>query len=384
MSAFTAGTGHSTEPRCDIAARQATEAALQNCPQPDLAVLFLTDNYDPAEAVTRVREVSRVPELVGFMAGGVLAGDAVLDRGLAVMLLGGGGLQVATAVEEGLADDPLGVGRRLGDCLAGAGFSGGAVLVLPDGFTGGLPEMLHGLYDRMGPDFCYVGGGAGDNLRFYRTYQFTGQRVCTNAVAAAVISGIPTEVGLGHGWRPVGEPVVVGETDGKRVLEIDGRVALEGYAEHVGPVDRDRFAEIGMRCPLGFPDLSGNYVIRDPISLEEDGTITFVTEVPSRSVGYVMKGDPSELIRAAGEVAARVRKHFEEVRFALCFDCISRYLLMREKFVEEFDAIRNALNGGVPLMGALTFGEVGCFSAVPIFHNKTVAVLAGGEIGGDE
>jgi len=300
------------------------------------------------------------------------------------MLLGGGGLQVATAVEEGLGEDPLAAGRRLGDRLAGVGFTEGAVLVLPDGFVGGLPGMLHGLYDRMGPDFRYVGGGAGDNLRFYRTYQFTGQRVCTNAVAAAVISGIPTAVGLGHGWKPVGEPVVVGETDGKRVLEIDGRVAVEGYAEHAGPIDPGRFAEIGMRCPLGFPDLSGNYLIRDPISLEPDGAITFVTEVPSRSVGYVMKGDPPELIRAAEQVAVTVRKQFAQVRFALCFDCISRYLLMGEKFAAEFDAIGNALNRGVPLMGALTFGEVGCFSAVPVFHNKTVAVLAGGETGADE
>lgn len=227
-----------------------------------------------------------------------------------------------------------------------------------------------------------MGGGAGDNLRFYRTYQFTEERVCTDAVAAAVVAGVATEVGIGHGWIPTGEPVVVGDVEGKRVLEIDGRRARDGYAEHVGPIDPDSFAEIGMRCPLGFPDLSGNYVIRDPMRLEEDGTITFVTEVPARAVGYVMKGEPDQLIRAAGGVARTVRQRFEQVRFVLCFDCISRYLLMGERFKNELAEIRNAVDSGVPVLGALTFGEVGCFSAVPVFHNKTVAILAGGVRGG--
>jgi len=255
----------------------------------------------------------------------------------------------------------------------------GAVLVLPDGFSGGVPEMLQGLYDCLGPDFRYVGGGAGDNLRFYRTCQFTESGVYNDAVAAAVIGGADVEVGLGHGWKPTGEPVVIGDVHGKVVLEIDGRPAAEGYAQHVGPVNRDTFAEVGMRSPLGFPDISGRYIIRDPMKLNEDGSITFVTEVPSRAVGYVMKGDAADLIRAAEEVARTVRERLQRLRFVLCFDCISRYLLMGERFGDEYRSIRNAVGDGTPLLGALSFGEIGCYSAVPVFHNKTVAILAGGE-----
>ena len=59
-------------------------------------------------------------------------------------------------------------------------------------------------------------------------------------------------------------------------------------------------------------------------------------------------------------------------------DCISRVLLMGDRFVEEIQAIRQAVGADVPLLGALSFGEIGSYVDVPLLHNKTTVIAVGG------
>ncbi len=132
-----------------------------------------------------------------------------------------------------------------------------------------------------------------------------------------------------------------------------------------------------MKYPLGFPDLSGNYLIRDPINLNPDNSIEFVSEIPKNAVGNVMEGEIGDLIKTAGEIADQAKSKIEKPKFILLFDCISRYLLMQDKFQDEVELVHQKIGTEVPLIGALTFGEVGCYSDVPLLHNKTMVMVLG-------
>ena len=65
---------------------------------------------------------------------------------------------------------------------------------------------------------------------------------------------------------------------------------------------------------------------------------------------------------------------------ALVFDCICRSLMLGDRLGEELSACQEALGEEVPMLGCLTFGEVGAVGAfgarMPPFHNKTRVVLA--------
>jgi hypothetical protein len=91
-----------------------------------------------------------------------------------------------------------------------------------------------------------------------------------------------------------------------------------------------------------------------------------------------MQGDRDDLLRAAGVAAttARVGVH-GALGGALVFDCVSRYLILGEHMREELSAIQCGVGAGVPLLGCLTFGEVGTIgSGSAQYHNKTAVVLA--------
>jgi hypothetical protein len=62
---------------------------------------------------------------------------------------------------------------------------------------------------------------------------------------------------------------------------------------------------------------------------------------------------------------------------AFVFDCISRCMMLGDTVRDELVTFENELGQGVPVMGCLTFGEVGTLGrGVPQFHNKTAVVLA--------
>jgi hypothetical protein len=377
------GVAWSTDGDSRQAGEKAAKAAVELCGLPVMTFLFTTDAYDQRIVFESVRKVIRGSKLAGFCCAGIIASHTVLKQGVGVCAISGDTLKAATSLQEGLSKNPYIIGQRAGRELLSSGIDEGTVFVFPDGFGANISETVRGLYNTMGPDFKYVGGGTGDNLRYFQTYQFTEKNIASDALSVSVLDGIRVETAIGHGWKPLGEPVFIGRTEGKKVIEIDGRPAFEAYKERFSDINIDNFSEYGMRHPLGFPDIWGNYLIRDPIKINLDQSIDFVTEVPDNAVGYVMEGNVEDLVETAAFVAKKVCREIEDPRFVLCLDCVSRNLLMGAEFKRELEIIKKTVGEHVPFLGALTFGEVGSFIDVPHFHNKTLALTIGGIERGD-
>jgi hypothetical protein len=91
-----------------------------------------------------------------------------------------------------------------------------------------------------------------------------------------------------------------------------------------------------------------------------------------------MQASHGSLIEAARQAAQEAARGVGGVLGgALVFDCVSRYLVLGPRIRDELSALRQGLGEDVPMMGCLTFGEVGALGAgLPQFHNKTCVVLA--------
>jgi len=369
------GFGTADDPR--QAASEAARQALEGSGEPSLTLLFTTEHFDQQEAFLAVAQLVGSSALAGACTAGLIGPEGVMPRGIAVCTLAGSSLDARTALAPIGGADARQAGRAAAGPLKGSG--GGTLLVFPDGFAADISEVVRGLYDALGPEVLYVGGGTGDNLRFFRTYQFGERGVATGSVSACLLRGPTVACRLGHGWMPRGAPLVVTRAEGKVVHELDGWPALEVYSGRLGGIDPDRFADYGARHPLGIPDAEGNFLIRDPLRPTPEGGIEFVTEVPPNTLAFMMSASADDLIGTARRVAREARSAVERPRLALIFDCVSRYLVLQDRFDEELAAMREELGPEVPCVGFLTFGEVGAFSDVPFFHNKTVAVALVGE-----
>lgn len=372
------GIGWSKVDNSRQAAEEAAKEAVISSGKPALTFLFQTDTYEQEAVFAAVGEVVGDSKIAGFCCGGLITKDGVLTQGVGVCTLSGSELKVATSLQKGISKEPHKVGERAAEELLKSGIDKGTVFVFPDGFGANISEVVRRLYNRMGPDFRYAGGGTGDNLRFFKTYQFTEAGVESDALAVALLDGLAINTAIGHGWKPKGAPLIIGNTDRKKVIEIDGKKAFDAYCERLGRFPLDKFSKIGMKHPLGFPNISGDYLIRDPLVANPDKSIDFVTEIPKNAVGYIMEGKVTDLIETAGTVAKTAAQKVTQPQFILCFDCISRYLLMGEEFEKELEIIRESVGKNIPVIGALTFGEVGSFVGTPLFHNKTLSITVGG------
>ncbi len=375
---MTAGVSFNNHNDSFSAGRWASQGAESASGPPVLTLVFTTDSYDQEQVLFGVKSVFPRSLIAGFCCGGVITAAGVHTQGVGVLSLSGN-FRATTTLQKGLAHDAFKVGQKAALTLLEKNFKRGTIMAMPDGFQGNVPEMLRGLYNQMGPNFQYIGGGAGDNLKFFKTYQFTEQEISQDAVAVALVEGLHMGIGFGHGWVPVGSPLVITKARGKTVYEIDGFPAFAAYSRRLGLTSREQFGTKAMMHPIGFPNIRGQYVIRDPLSVNEDGSINFVTEVPSQAVGSIMDCTLEGLVEAAGHAAQQAVSAAPKPAFMLLFDCISRIMLMGDRFQEEIQVLRETVGPDVPLLGALTFGEIGSHDNVPIFHNKTTVVAVGKE-----
>jgi hypothetical protein len=257
-----------------------------------------------------------------------------------------------------------------------------AAVLLPDALTGNSADVVRGAAEEAGSGVAWVGGGAGDNLRFLHTAQYAFGRAFRDRTVAVVIDS-PRRPGTGmrHGWRPYGPPSLVTRALGASVVELDYERAFDVYrrtAERRGTVvSPATFAQFAMSHPLGIPQADGEHVIRDPLSVGEDGSLRCVAEVPDGSLVRIMEGNEEALLSAAWEAGSDARHAAEgTLGGALVFDCVSRSLLLGDATRQEVAALRAGIGEKVPLIGCLTFGEVAVLGAgMPQLHNKAVVVL---------
>jgi hypothetical protein len=381
--------GASSLPDTQKAAQEAVASAIREADRPAFALVLSTDQYDAdALAAAISRELAGVP-WAGCCTAGVFAGSRVLRQGLVVGLVESPSVRVGVGVAQPVSRDP----RRAGALAASRALEGfasstpagwsRALLVLPDGVTGNAADVVRGAVEVGGTGVVWAGGGAGDSLRFVRTAQFSGGRAYSDSVVVVALDS-PSRMatGIRHGFRPFGPPTMVTRAEGTVVSELEYEGAFSVYqrvAQARGHrVGLDGFAGFAMSHPLGIPQADGEHVIRDPLRVDGAGGLVCVGEVPDGCLMRVMEGDHAGLVGAAREAAAAAKAAVgSPLAGAFVFDCISRCLLLGDSVCDELSALESSLGGGVPVIGCLTFGEVGALGrGVPQFHNKTAVVLA--------
>ncbi len=376
------------QPAARAAAAEAAGAALRGVAEPALAIALSAPGYEgPELALALSHELGSIP-WVGCSAPAVFAGSALMREGLVLGVISSGEAYVGVGVAGPVSRDPIHAGaaavaRALDQMPARRPGRSRTLLLFVNAASGKGAEVVRGAVREGGAGVTWAGGGAGgDNLGPAHSALYArGAAFTDNAVAAAL--DLPGAVGVGmrHGWRPYGPPLMVTRSCGAVTAELEYEPAFELYrriADRQGDtVSLESFASFAMTHPLGIPQADGDHVIRDPLSVEPDGALRFVTEVPDGSLVRLMQGTPKALLLAAREAADSARQQAgASPGGALVFDCVSRYLMLGEGFAEEVESFRAAL-GQAPMMGCLSFGEIGALgSGVPQFHNKTAVVLA--------
>jgi hypothetical protein len=258
------------------------------------------------------------------------------------------------------------------------------VLLLTDGLGGDQMEVVRGAYAVVGAEIPLVGGCAGDDLRMKGTFQLFGDRVLRDSVvAAAVSSDAPIGIGVQHGWRRVGEPMLVTSSTGSRVHSLDDQPALDVYLRVAGaPLavhdDADAFTRFALTHPLGISRRSGEEVRFVAGADFDDRSLVCIAGVPQGGLAWIMEGDEHSVLEATDEACAEALAGLGDMPplGLVAFDCIARRGVLGDVGIRrEIERIA-AFANGAPVAGFYTYGEIARTRGVRGFHNQTLVVLA--------
>jgi hypothetical protein len=367
--------------------------------EPSAVIVFSSVQYNQEKMHQGVRSVTKDAVLVGCSTAGEITTDGVAKRhSVAVMALKTEGISFYAGVGENIAASARAAGRKAADAVKkqAPGEKIDAFLMLPDVLTGNGADIVRGVLDSLGAHFPVVGGAAGDDFEFKKTYQYLNDKVYSGAVVGLGLTGtFKLGIGVKHGWIPVGTPKKVTKSTGSVLHELDGRPAIKIYEDYFGAerakeLQTEALARLAITYPLGMQvEGSDELLIRDPITVDAHGSITCAAEIPEGAEIRLMIGSREEAVKVAREAAVNAVAQLDGAtpRAVVIFNCIARNKLFGERSGEEIDVIQEAVGRETPLIGFYTYGEQAPLGGEvrninkcnPAFHNETVVICVLGD-----
>jgi len=392
-NAFTNGTprrwmavGQSDETSAREAGQAAAVRALLGRADARLLIVFTSCAYDLEELLAGIRSQAPGVPLIGCSTAGEIATNGPGSASVVVVAMGGEGFEARTAVAEDASSGLREAGAEVASKLASEnGHPHRVLLLLTDGLAGDQQEIVRGGYGVLGASVPLVGGCAGDDLAMTKTFQLHDDRVLSDAVVAAwIASEAPLGIGVRHGWRRVGTPMVVTRSADNRVYLLDDQPALDVYLERLNApaearVDAAAFTRFAMTHPLGIGRRTGEDHVRFVAGADfDDRSLGCIAEVPQGGVAWFMEGDADSVLEATDAACADALASLapQPPVGVLAFDCIARRGVLGEHLIEnEIERVGHHAEGA-PVAGFYTYGEIARTHGISGFHNQTLVVLA--------
>jgi hypothetical protein len=305
-------------------------------------------------------------------------------------VLGGDGFEVRVSAALNVSGSQRAAGEQVASAVHELTRQHKILVLLADGLAGEQHELVRGAYSVVGGTVPLAGGCAADNYLYEKTFQFIadsdGVRVLSDAVVAAAIgSDGPIGVGVAHGWRKVGEPMVVTSSTGGTVHTLDGEPALEVFSERTSAPqslaeDTPAFRFFAMEHPLGMSRRSGEDIRVIHEGNVADGSIKSLAAVPQGALLWAMETDREGLLSSVDDAYADAVESLEGVPPIgfLAFDCGVRFMFLKPDGVISEVAKFVARAAGVPFGGFYTMGEIARTRGARGMHHLTLVIVAFG------
>ncbi len=372
-----------------VAGQAAAEEAINGLEEPaNLVIIFASSKHNQEEIISGANSVSKGAEVVGCSDAGEIIGDDKnnYSQSVVAMAMSLENIKLTTAEATGAKEDSYTAGKKLAEeILEKNGEKPSLLMILIDGLAENGAAVVRGIQEVLGDNFPIMGGSAGDDFKFEKTYQYYNGKVVSGSVIGIALTGeVSFGMGVKHGWEPIGLPMTVTKAEGAVLKEVDGKPALSIYEEYFGKrseeLIKEPLARMAYTYPLGMVvEGMDELLIRDVVIANEKGEITAAAEIPEGSKIRLMIGDRIKAMEAAQIAAKNAMESLKkEPKAAIMFNCIARNKLLGAECGTEINVVREIIGKDVPIIGFYTYGEVGPFKVKggkSVFHNETMNLL---------
>ena len=347
-------TAHST--KCLPDAVEDLRTQCNDC-KPRVVIFFASSKYDPAELSRRMQAAFPDACVAGCTSAGEIAGGKMIRESVTAVFLDEGIVgKTASAVMENLrdgvrvADAFSKMERQLQAPVSSLDMERYVGIVLIDGMSGAEEALIEKIGDLT--DVFFVGGSAGDDLKFQSTHVMLDGKAYTIAALLLILElkrGF--DVVKTQSFRSTGKTLLATQVDAplRLVAEFNGKPALEAYAQSLG-VPPEEVAALFMRHPLGLM-VDGDPFVRSPQRVHDRGILFYC---------QIKQGMELEVLDAT-DIVAQTRQAIEArkatgvpISGIIDFQCILRTLQLRE---ENRCGDYSAIFDNIPTAGLSTYGE---------------------------
>lgn len=295
-----AGVGQSQRQATADAVTEAVSLALNGAgaTRADLAMIFFTADHagHPRELVSSLLRSVGTDCVVGSSAAGVMTGEGEIEgsSGVAVLVIAAEEIVGRPFMFEPLRGNETNLGASFGDFLLKTRDENSLIILLPDTYNGNPQPLLGSMASRAG-FYPVIGAGSTENGAAGATFQLCGDKLATNAIAGAYLSGdFQVRVDITQGCQPISEPMVITKAEGNLIVEINDRPALDVFARLLkGPLADDLRRAL-MVLFVGLPAsreensvAAGNYLVRNIVGLDGEKGILGVAEQVSEGEAVI-------------------------------------------------------------------------------------------------
>lgn len=355
--------------------------------------IFASIEYDFSKITPIVSSILDNQHIIGSSTSGIILSDSIKTRGIAILAITTDEVVFGPGYVDNIHSKD---GRQAGVLLAQdalknfqQGHQRQAFLFFVDGQLENNSSILLGIQDILGNAFPIIGGGSCDDFRFKKSYQIYQKQSFQNSATGVLLGG---QIGIGiggrHGWRPLGKPRKITKTHGNIIESIDNQRASYIYEDYFGSdskrLETAKFDNMAILYPLGiFMDRKNEYLLRNVVTVNADGSLICQGEVPENSEVHIMIGNKESCKKASIMAANEAKENLGSgnPRLIIILESMARQKLLGRTAYQEINEIRKILGVNTPVIGMYTHGEIYPFldtKNIKKIHiqNESIVILA--------
>lgn len=258
--------------------------------------------------VEDLRELFPQAIIVGTVSAGEIAKGRLIEKGILISALLFKDTDVKLLTYSDIRGSETLVGKRICEDV-GKIEDAKAVELLMTGTEFSTRRIFTELHKLPKEVQVFGGYAGGHDMNNGEHFIFDENGLTDNKIFTIVYAGknFHIDIGKSVGWQTLGYPFKVTKADENRLIEINGKPAVEVYEKYLSIRRDDRnFAEDTFEFPL-IVEVENDELLRHTIEVDEDGTLVLAGYVTEGMDIYLCYGNPSLIIQ-------HVNKRLEEIR----------------------------------------------------------------------
>ncbi len=328
--------------------------------QSKLMIVFASSEYDQGTICSAMHQNFPDTPIIGCSTAGEITTGKMLKNGLAAMGLGDSFIEDLNiqVIEKLNTSDTLNnidnafdkFEAHFNQKMTELDVSKYVGLILVDGLRGAEEKIMDKIGDLT--NVMFVGGSAGDNLKFKCTYVYVNGNAYTDAVVLALLKPAREfSILKTQSFKCLDKKLTVTKADesNREVLEFNNKPAAQAYAEAVGD-KTENIEDHFMHNPVGLMVGDEPYV-RSPQQAKDNNIVFYCSVLEGMELTLLESAD---IVNQTQKALKSQKGELGGISAVINFHCILRTLELEKN--EQTEAY-GALFKDYPTIGFSTYGE---------------------------